>query len=225
MTSKPLTIAIDGPAGSGKSSTAKKVAEELNYLYLDSGAMYRAVTLAVLKQDVDPKDEETVIQIAKECEIDFTHDKSGQRVMLNGTDATEAIRTPEVTNAIAPVAANPDVREILVEKQRALGERGGIVAEGRDIGTVVFPNAELKIYMVASIRERAKRRLKELQEKNIKVDLEQLEKEIRQRDTTDSQRQHGALIQAPDAVVVNTTKLSLPEQVEFILNKARERGA
>ncbi len=219
-----ITITIDGPAGSGKSSTAKKVAEKLNYLYLDSGAMYRAVTLAVLNQQVNPKDTEAVVQIAALCSIDLEQSQHGQLVKLNGKDVTDEIRQPYVTNAIAPVAANPQVRNILVKKQRQLGERGGLVAEGRDMGTVVFPQAELKFFMVATIQERAKRRAKELREKGVQVDLNQLEDEIKQRDETDTHRQHGALKQAEDAILVDTTALSLSEQIDFIVEKARERG-
>lgn len=222
---KKITVAIDGPAGSGKSSTAQKVAQELGYLFLDSGAMYRAVTLHVLQDIADPNDTEATRLAAEHSDIEFVRNGEGQRVYLNGVEVTEVIRKPLVTNNIAPVAANPAVREILVEKQRAIGAHGGIVAEGRDIGTVVFKDAELKIFMNASIEERAKRRQKEMIEKGLKVDIERLEHEIRQRDKSDSTREHGALKKAPDAVEVDTSNLTIDEQVAFIVAKAKERGA
>ena len=155
-------------------------------------------------------------------QFDFS---SGQRVLLNGLDVTDAIRTLEVTRNIAPVAANPRVREILVEKQRRLGEKGGVVAEGRDIGTVVFPHADLKVYMRASIEARAQRRLLQLQTNGTNIDLNILQDEIRNRDVSDMQRQHGALKIAEDAVILDTSNLSLDDQVFFIVNEAKKRGA
>ncbi len=222
---KKITIAIDGPAGSGKSSTAQKVAQELGYLFLDSGAMYRSVTLKVLQEIADPYDHEASKKAAENANIEFVRDGNRQRVYLDGVEVTEVIRKPLVTNNIAPVAANPAVRHILVEKQREIGIHGGIVAEGRDIGTVVFKNAELKIFMKASIEERAKRRQKEMCDKGLKVDLERLMQEIRQRDKSDSTREHGALKKAPDAVVVDTSNMTFDQQVDFIVKQARERGA
>jgi cytidylate kinase len=201
------------------------VAEALDYVYLDSGAMYRAVTWSVLQNGADPQDKAASARAAGAAEIFFARDESGQRVFLNGQDVTAAIRTPNVTNNIAPIAANPAVRRVLAEKQKAMGAQGGIVAEGRDMGTVVFKDAELKIYMVASIEERARRRQKELQTKNIAVTLDDLIREIEQRDTSDSNRQHGALKQAEDAVLLDTSTLTLNEQVDFIVKIAKQRGA
>jgi cytidylate kinase len=191
---------------------------------LDSGAMYRAVTLMILQQNNNPNDEAVSAAAAEQAEIKFVFaDK--QLVLLNNVDVTDAIRTPEVTRNIAPVAANPSVRTVLVEKQRRLGESGGVVAEGRDIGTVVFPKAELKVFMQASIKERAKRRQAQLQSNGTVIDLEELEKDIRLRDESDMQRQFGALKQAQDAIVVDTSKLALEEQVDIIVKEARKRGA
>jgi len=220
-----IVIAIDGPAGSGKSSTAKNVAELLNYTFLDSGAMYRAVTLAVLRQNTDPRDEENVAKIVDSCDIQFKDHTVPQRVLLNGNDVSDEIRTPEVTQAIAPVAANPQVRKILVKKQRHLGENGGIVAEGRDMTSVVFPDAELKVFMQASLDERARRRRKDLLEKGKDVSLEQLKVDIQKRDQSDSEREHGALKMVKDALVIDTSNLSMQEQVDLIVEQARKKGA
>ena len=222
---KKITITIDGPAGSGKSSTAKRVAEALDYVFLDSGAMYRAVTWSVLQNGADPFNETASKRAAENADIHFERDETGQRVFLNGQDITEAIRTPEVTNNIAPVAANPAVRSVLAQKQKEIVAHDNIVAQGRDMGTVVFKDAELKIYMVASIKERARRRQKELHAKNIAVNFDDLVQEIEQRDKSDSNRQHGALKQAEDAVLLDTSTLTLDEQTDFIVKIARERGA
>ncbi len=187
--------------------------------------MYRAVTLSVLQDIADPADTQATRLAAERSDIEFVRNGDFQRVYLNGVEVTDVIRKPLVTNNIAPVAANPAVREILVEKQRNIGAHGGIVAEGRDIGTVVFKNAELKIFMNASIKERARRRQKEMTEKGLTVDLDKLMQEIRQRDKSDSTREHGALKKAPDAVEVDTSHMTFDEQVAFIVAKAKERGA
>jgi len=178
----------------------------------------------VLQQNQDPQDRIASASAAKNANIQFDF-SNGQRVLLNGSDVTDAIRTREVTRNIAPVAANPQVREILVRKQRRLGEKGGVVAEGRDIGTVVFPNAELKVYMQASIEARAQRRLLQLQANGANIDVEILKDDIRRRDESDMQRQHGALKIASDAVILDTSHLSLEEQVAIIVNEAKKRGA
>ncbi|MBN1560995.1 (d)CMP kinase [candidate division KSB1 bacterium] len=222
---KKIKIAIDGPAGSGKSSTAKRVAEELGYLFLDSGAMYRSVTFLVLRDGADPHDPDASRAAAQKARFRFKRDDRGERVILNGEDVTDVIRTPLVTNNIAPVAANPAVREILVKKQRALGKNGGIVAEGRDIGTVVFCDAELKVFLMASIDERTKRRARELRARGIPVDFDRLLHDMKRRDQSDSTREHGALKIAPDAVHIDTSELTLDEQVAFVVEQARKRGA
>ena len=217
-----ICIAIDGPAGSGKSTTAKMVAEKLGYLYLDTGAMYRAVTLNALQNKIDLHNEDKIVEIAENSDIKFEKTDHTLKTFLNGVDVTEAIRTPEVTKSIAPVAANPRVRAILVKKQHEFMKNGGVVAEGRDIGTNVFPNAELKIFLVASIEERAKRRYKELIKKGFQVDLDELKTEIKIRDSNDTSRKTNPLKQAPDAILVDTSKLSIAQQVDFVLQKARE---
>ncbi|MBN1464800.1 (d)CMP kinase [candidate division KSB1 bacterium] len=222
---KKITIAIDGPAGSGKSTTARRVAEELGYLFLDSGAMYRSVTFLILRDGADPHDQNASREAAQKARFQFKRDRRGERVILNGEDVTDVIRTPLVTNNIAPVAANPAVRAILVDKQRELGKNGGIVAEGRDIGTVVFRDAELKVFLNASIDERARRRAKELRAKGIPVDFDKLLQEIRRRDRSDSTREHGALKMAPDAVQIDTSALTIDQQVAVVVEQAKIRGA
>lgn len=221
MSQKRIKIAIDGPAASGKSTTARLVAEKLHYLYIDSGAMYRAVTLKALRSNISPGDFAKVAGLAEKISIDFKQNDFSTEVYMDGEDVSRAIRTPEVTNNIGPVAANPRVREILVEKQRLLGQAGGVVMDGRDITTVVFPDAELKIYMKASAEERARRRLIELAEKGIPADFQEILQAIIDRDRADSSREHGPLKQAPDAVVLDTTRLTIEEQVEKIYRMAR----
>ena len=191
---------------------------------LDSGAMYRAVTLMILQENLDPSDETVSAAAAELADIQFDI-SDRQRVLLNNIDVTDAIRTPQVTRNIAPVAANPQVRSVLVEKQRRLGEKGGVVAEGRDIGTVVFPNAQLKVFMQASIKDRARRRQAQLAANGTSMDLDSLEQEIRQRDESDMQREHGALRKANDAVILDTSRLTLEEQADIIVNEAKKRGA
>ncbi|RMF61686.1 MAG: (d)CMP kinase [Calditrichaeota bacterium] len=220
---KKIVVAIDGPAASGKSTTARLVAKKLGYLYIDSGAMYRAVTLLALRKNIPTTDFDKVAQLAESAVIQFKMEGGELRTFLNGEDVSQEIRSPEVTKEISPVAANPRVREILVAKQREMGKEGGIVMDGRDITTVVFPDAELKIFMKASAEERARRRVKELAERGIQADFDQVLKEIIRRDEADSTRAHGPLTQAPDAVVIDTTNLSIEEQVERIYKLALEK--
>lgn len=223
-----MIIAIDGPAASGKSTTAKLVAKKLGYTYIDSGAMYRAVTLKAIRENVDVTDEDAVTQIARNVNIEFKDINDEQHVLLDGEDVTEEIRMPEISKNISPVAANPKVREILVEKQRKYAKNNNIVMDGRDIGTVVFPNADVKIYLVASVEERAKRRFKELKMKGIQGDLEEIKEDIRKRDRADISRPTGPLKKASDAIEVDTSNLTIEEQVEKIIqiikNKEEKRG-
>ncbi len=223
MPPKRIKIAIDGPAASGKSTTARAVARSLGYTYIDTGAMYRAVTLKALREGIPTTDARRVAEIARKVTISFQQHNGNLRVFLDGEDVTEAIRTHEVNKAINPVAANPEVRKILVEKQRELGKGGGVVMDGRDIGTVVFPDAELKIFMNATVEERARRRFKELREKGIDVSFEDVYNEILQRDRSDTGRAVGPLKKAPDAIEVNTTELTIPQQVEKIVSLAHQR--
>ena len=220
--SKKITIAIDGPAASGKSTTARLVAEKLSYIYIDTGAMYRAVTLKVLNQNIPVTDQEAVARIAKDIDIQFEKNNQKTIIYMDGEDVSDAIRTPEVDRQISPVAANPKVRKILVKKQQEMGREGGVVLDGRDIGTVVFPNAELKIFMVASVEERAKRRLKDLENQGIQADLEKIKEEIRYRDLQDMKRSYGPLKKADDAIEIDTTDLTIEQQVEKILELTKK---
>jgi cytidylate kinase len=218
---KKLVVAIDGPAASGKSTTAKLVADRLGYIYVDTGAMYRAMTLKVLQQRLDLHDAAGIIALAKNTEIRFSRDGSRLRIMLDGSDVTEAIRKPAVTSAVSAVSALQQVREMMVREQRRIGMEGGVVLEGRDIGTVVFPDADVKIFMVADVSQRAKRRRKDLQQQGIEVEVDQLQKEILDRDRKDSQRDVSPLKQANDAVIVDTSELTIDQQVELILHQIK----
>ncbi len=220
---KKISIAIDGPAGSGKSTTAKLVAKALDLQYIDTGAMYRAVALKVLRSETDPNDVEKISKLVKSIKLGFETENDFLKVIMDGEDVSEAIRTPEVTNLSSPVSAFQPVREALVEMQKKYGKNGGVVMEGRDIGTVVMPDAEVKIFLIASLNERTKRRHLELQKKGIEKDFYELEKEILARDVRDSSRNVSPLVKAHDAVELDTTNLSVEEQVERIVSIAKER--
>ncbi len=225
MSRKKLVIAIDGPAASGKSTTAKLVAARLSYLHIDTGAMYRAFTLKILRSGVDGFYSKKITSLAEATRIELQPDNGSLKVLLDGEDVTEQIRSPEVTTAVSSVSSVRDVRLALVREQRRLGKDGGVVLEGRDIGTVVFPDADLKIFMVASLEARALRRQRELAAKGISTDLEALMREIRERDEKDSSREESPLRKADDAIVLDTTALTIEEQVEFVVQKAQERIA
>ncbi len=210
-------IAIDGPAGSGKSTTARMLAKRLGFTYLDTGAFYRALTLKILEAGISPEDEDIVVQQAETTTIMIKTTPEGDRVLLDDRDVTAQIRAPHVTNAIAPISSNPAVRAIMVNRQREIGHSGGVVMEGRDIGTVVFPNADLKIFMSASIDERAMRRHLELQKQGIERDFATLRAEIAARDEKDTKRSAGPLRPAEDAVMLDTTDMSIEGQVDFIV--------
>ncbi len=220
---KKLVIAIDGPAGSGKSSTARLVAEALRYRYLDTGAMYRAVALKMLEQGVDLQDSKAIEEALRDSQIDQTEIDGQVRIFLNEKDVTEAIRIPEISLWVGPVSENPTVREFLVARQREMGKKGGVVVEGRDIGTVVFPDAPIKIYLTADLDERARRRVKDLNGQGIDQPEEDVRQALAQRDERDSTREHSPLSCAVDAIVLDTTELALKEQVEKIVALARER--
>jgi cytidylate kinase len=210
-----MVIAIDGPAGAGKSTVARAVAAELGFTYLDSGAMYRCVALAAREGGVDPDDGDALGPLAAALEIGF----DGRRVLLGGRDVSDPIRRPEVTAGASRVSVHPAVREAMVARQQALIAAGDYVAEGRDIGTVVSPEAPLKVFLTASDEERARRRAAETGEDVASVLAAQ-----RQRDARDTEREHGALRAAPDAVELDTTGLSPEEVVGKIVGQARERG-
>ena len=209
-----LQIAIDGPASAGKSTVAKLVAKKLGYVYCDTGAMYRATTYAAKKNHVAYDDDQGLKEMLEKTEIRFEPE---QKVFVNETEVTKTIRLPEIANNVSTVSAQKSVRADLTERQRMIAEQGGIVMDGRDIGTTVLPNAEVKIFLVASVHERAVRRFKENVEKGIDTPLDVLEKEIEERDYKDSHRKISPLTQAKDAVLVDTTSLSIEEVVAKIM--------
>jgi cytidylate kinase len=203
---KGLVIAIDGPVGAGKSTVAKLVARKLGYLYVDTGAMYRAVALKALRLGMDINDPIVMAMLAEATDIQLQQQGDGSvRVFLDGEDVTEAIRTPEVSEASSIVSAHEGVRKVLAERQKAMAELGGVVMEGRDIQTVIAPDAEVKIFLTASLEERAKRRWLELQQKGISVSYEEVLQEVKERDERDKTRAIAPLRKAPDAVEIDTT--------------------
>jgi cytidylate kinase len=212
-------VAIDGPAGAGKSTIAKRVAARLGFTYIDSGAMYRAVALWALRQKVDPADMHRMEQLAIAAEIDL----APGRIRLNGEDVTDAIRTPEVSGGASKVAVIPGVRRALVAKQRVMGERASVVMEGRDIGTVVFPGADVKIYLDADPSERVRRRLEDVRASGEEIPESALAAQMKERDQRDSTRADGPLAQAPDAAYLDSTSLTMEEVEEAILKIVRSR--
>ncbi|MEN2464823.1 (d)CMP kinase [Ornithinibacillus sp. FSL M8-0202] len=214
---KKIAIAIDGPAAAGKSTVAKIVASKLSYIYIDTGAMYRAITLKALENSVDVNNEQELVEILDTTSIKLVQSEEGQRVLLDDRDVTLEIRTNEVTNNVSYVAQHPKVREDMVARQQQLAEARGVVMDGRDIGTKVIPDAEVKIFLIASVEERAKRRHVENINKGFPSDLEQLKKEIEKRDLIDSEREASPLIKAEDAVEIDTTSLSIEDVADQIL--------
>lgn len=209
-------IAIDGPAGAGKSTVAKLVASKLNLLYIDTGAMYRAITLKALQEGLELDNEEGLTRLARRSRIDLVAGTL-QRVLLDGKDVTEEIRTPEVSRCVSHVAKVSGVREILVEQQRRLAGENGVVMDGRDIGTVVLPGAENKFFLTASAEERAQRRAKELSAKGYAVDIEKLTREIQERDYIDSTRAASPLIPAGDAIIIDSSGMTIEEVGNIIV--------
>jgi cytidylate kinase len=212
-----ITVSIDGPAGSGKSTTARLVAQKLGYLYIDTGAMYRAATLRVLALGVDPQDEKTVVEIVKDADIELVHRKGSLRVLLNRKDVTKEIRAPRVTRHVSLVSSYRGVREHLVALQREIAENNNVVCEGRDIGSVVFPNADIKVYLECSLEERAKRRFLDIQRAHIHTTMEAVKEEIARRDKMDSERELSPLVIPNGAEIIDTTRLSIKEQVDRVI--------
>lgn len=211
-----MNIAIDGPASSGKSTVAKLLAKDLGITYLDTGAMYRAITYLALSKKVDLKDETKLQQLAKSADIKFMTSDDGQKVFLNGLDVTQQIRTEVVSQNVSLVSSYKSVREELVRKQQAFITKGGIVMDGRDIGTVVMPNADLKIFMVASVEIRAKRRHLENLERGFKSDYEAIKEQIATRDEYDQNRANSPLTKADDAILLDSSHMTVPEVVAEI---------
>lgn len=212
-------IAIDGPVGAGKSTVARALARRLGYRYVDTGAMYRSVAWAAIHGGVSLADEPAVAGLARDLDIEFVPDPSGQRVMIDGEDATEAIRRPEMSEASSIVSAYPAVREAMVALQRRMGAARDVVMEGRDIGTVVFPDAEVKVYLDASLDERAGRRFRELQGRGETATYEEVRRALEDRDRRDSTRAHSPLRVAPGAIMVNSTGMVVEEVVEEIVRR------
>jgi cytidylate kinase len=218
---RTVVVAIDGPAGAGKSTIARRLAERLGFTYIDTGAMYRAVALWALRQGFDPGDRLRMEPLAEAAEIEL----SPGRICLNGEDVTDAIRDPAISDGASKVAVIPGVRRAMVAKQRAAGERSSVVMEGRDIGTVVFPNADVKIFLDAKPGERARRRLQDTRAMGQTITEAELAAQIEERDRRDSTRADSPLAQAPDAIYLDSTPLSVEEVEEAILRVVRARVA
>ncbi|NTW27952.1 MAG: (d)CMP kinase [Coriobacteriia bacterium] len=220
-----MIIAIDGPAGSGKSTVAKRVAAQLGFCYLDTGAMYRAVAVRALDEGIALADEGAVTRLARRDSIEFVPERGScaSKVLIAGTDVTSAIRMPRIDEAVSVVARIPHVREALVDQQRELARIGNVVMEGRDIGTVVFPDAELKVFLTAAPEERARRRAAQQKASGMQVAQSDVRDAIERRDEIDSTREHSPLTSADDAVEIDTTGVSLEEVVDRIVSLAKER--
>ena len=220
-----MIIAIDGPAASGKSTTAQLVAREFGLLYIDTGAMYRAVALEVIKQSIDLDDFIALETMLENINIEFGVQSSQLSIFLNGEDVSEAIRTPEITTMSSKVATIKIIRQKMVEMQRKLSLNHDVILDGRDIGTVVFPDADFKFFLTASLETRAKRRFEELTQKGINVDLEDIKQDLVWRDMNDSSRKEAPLKKAEDSIEINTSEMTIEEQVNVIIKRIREKIA
>lgn len=218
-----FNVAIDGPAGAGKSTIAKRVAKENNFIYVDTGAMYRAIGLYIVRQGIDIHDKEAVEKAAPDAKVSLTYENGEQVVVLNGENVNGLIRTEEVSQAASVTSAYPVVRELLFEMQQTLAKENDVVMDGRDIGTVVLPNAQAKIYLTASVEERARRRFEEYKNKGMDVDIEELKKEIAQRDHQDMTREIAPLKQADDAVLVDSSDMNIEEVTKAIMDIIKEK--
>lgn len=223
MTKKNFTVAIDGFSSCGKSTVAKAVAKKLNFVFVDSGAMYRAVTLFIQRNDIALDDEVAIQQALDNIHIDFVPNLEKTQILLNGEDVSDAIRTMEVSEYVSEVSAIKAVRKAMVHQQQQLGKKRNIVMDGRDIGTTVFPSADLKIFMTASPQVRAERRYAELAAKGEEITMEEVKENLAHRDHIDSTREESPLRQAEDAIVLDNTDLTQEEQLDFVLNLVREK--
>lgn len=220
-----VVVAVDGPAGSGKSTVAKLVANQLGFNYLDTGAMYRSLTLKALCTQIDIESEDALEALAKEAVIDLQgNPEDGIKVFLDGKDVSEEIRTPEVTNNTFYIARAPKVRAVMIQLQQEIGARSNVVIEGRDIGTVVFPNAKYKFYLDASVEERAQRRYKEFVAKGKNITLQQVIDDVRTRDESDFTRKVGPLKKADDAIIIDSTPMTIEEVVEKIVSYVKRQS-
>lgn len=220
---KALIVAIDGPSGAGKSTLSKRLAGELGYINIDTGAMYRAFALAARKKGVDPADEGGLALLCPQVLIEFSRKDGQEKVLLNGEDVSTDIRTPEISLLTSRIAACPAVRRTMVDLQRRMGAKGGVVLEGRDIGTVVFPEADVKFFLVATPEERGRRRFEELKAKGLDVDLDQTIAEVEKRDADDSARAEAPLLQADDAMAIDTTRMTIDEVLGEMLRVVHDR--
>lgn len=218
-----IAIAIDGPAGAGKSTIARRVAAELGFIYVDTGALYRTIALSMLRRGVDLRDAQKVKQALSGVVVDVCYSEDGQHVLLNGEDVSALIRTPEVSMSASVVSAIPDVRKFLFDLQLSLAEKNHVVMDGRDIGTVVLPQAQVKIFLTASPEERARRRFEELQAKGDPISYEQVLEDVRRRDDQDANRAVAPLKPAEDAVLLDTTGFELNDSVAAMLKIVRSR--
>lgn len=218
MEIKRLIIAIDGPSGAGKSTVAKALAERLGYLYIDTGAMYRALALKAKEKGIEIRDEKALTKLASEIDINFVNSDNKTYIFCNGQNISDAIRTPEMSWMASEISKIEGVRREMVKKQRQMGKMGGVVLEGRDIGTVVFPNADVKFYLDADLEERGRRRFRELLEKGQEVNLEKTIKDIMERDQNDMNRDHSPLRKADDAILIDSTNLSIEEVIKEMMN-------
>lgn len=216
-----LNVAIDGPAGAGKSTVARKVAEALGYIYVDTGAMYRAVTLKAIREGADEDDRDRLVAMTKRLDIRLVPVSGGQRVLMDGEDVTQEIRSAEVTALVSRISAIPEIRTVLVGLQRSMADERGVVMDGRDIGTNVLPDAEVKIFMTASVRIRAERRWNELKNTDPAATVDGLMKAIAERDRLDMERESAPLKQAEDAVLLDTSRLSAEEAADAIVTLCR----
>lgn len=220
---RKLIVAIDGPAGAGKSTVAKRLAKELGYTYMDTGAMYRAFAWKVMKEGIDLSDEKKLERVLQDTSIELLEQDGRSSVLLNGVDVTDRIRTPELSQLASRVSTSKIVRERMVELQRDMGSHGGVVAEGRDIGTVVFPNAEVKVFLDASSEERARRRFEELRSQGREVTVEETLEEMEQRDRRDRERDVAPLRKAEDAVVIDSTQAGVDGVVGRIMQEIKRK--